>query len=77
MLERCEGLAGHWIHMLPFSFCCFTKWGSGNDGFTIVNTGLQRPTSVWPKRSKSRLRAMRRVVLTKLQSLLSLAKIEL
>jgi hypothetical protein len=77
VLQRSEGFTGYRIHLLPFDTYRFTNRGSRDDSHAFIDNGLRRPTPIWPIRSKSRLRAVCCTVLTKLQSLFRLAKIEL
>jgi hypothetical protein len=75
--ERSQGFAGHRIHVGTFGISCFTDRGAGDSLVISTSSCLWRPVPIGTVSSKSCVRSMGRPMLTKLQGLFRLSKIEL
>jgi hypothetical protein len=72
-----QRLSGDWIHLTAFVLRCFANRGSGDCLLRGIVICFRWPIPRGSVRPQSRVRTMRRAMLSKLQSLFSLPKMEL
>jgi hypothetical protein len=77
MMKRSQSFTGHRIHKATFGIRRFTDRGSEDSLVISISARLRRPVPVGSVGPKGCIRSMGRPVLTKLQGLFRLSKIEL